>query len=431
MRNRFRYAGLLLVGALALAACEVDDEPVDPVDEPEDPDTGVVDPEAEPEDPDEDVARADADLVIWADDTRTPALQPFAEEFGETEGVQVVIQELPFEDIDDQLITAAPAGEGPDIIIGAHDWLGRLVEAGVVTSIDLSPVEGQLVDVAVEAFTFEEATYGLPYSTENIALIRNTDLVPDAPETWDEVIEVGTQLQEDGEVELPLVLPTEPADPYHKYPIFTAYGGYVFGQLEDGTYDPDDLGIDTEGAFQAGQAFQDWIEADFVSPDVSYDIMIDLFSRGEAAFAMTGPWALPDFEEAGVPYEVSVIPTIEGGTPQPFVGVQGFMVSAFAESQLLAETFLMDYMATEEAQLQLFEADPRPPANQSAFEQVADDPNLEAFGEAGLEGQPMPAIPEMDGVWDAWTDAWELIFEGEDPEQAFSTAAEQIRAAIG
>ena len=78
--------------------------------------------------------RADADLVIWADDTRAPVITPFAEEFAAANGITVAVQELGFGDIRDRLIVAGPAGEGPDVIIGAHDWLGQLVAAGAVVS---------------------------------------------------------------------------------------------------------------------------------------------------------------------------------------------------------------------------------------------------------------------------------------------------------
>jgi maltose-binding protein MalE len=42
----------------------------------------------------------------------------------------------------------------------------------------------------------------------------------------------------------------------------------------------------------------------------------------------------------------------------------------------------------------------------------------------------MPAIPEMGSVWQAWTDAYQLVFTGEDPEAAFQGAAVQIRNLI-
>ncbi len=436
MKPTMRLLALMLAALLVLAACAEDEEAVD---EPEDDDVDVEEPDEEPdeEEPDEEepeeepVTRADADLVIWADDTRTPALEPFAEEFGADNDVEVVVQELPFDELDDQLITAGPAGEGPDVIIGAHDWTGRLVENGVIAPIDLGDVADELADVAVEAFSFEGQVYGLPYATENVALIRNAEMVPEAPETWDELIDVGEGLVDDGEAEEAIVWPTEPADPYHNYPVITAYGGYVFGQDEDGSYDPADLGIDSEGSIEAAQAYRDWVEEGILNVDVTYDLMIELFAGGDAPFTIGGPWTLPDFDEAGVDYEVTPIPEIDGGTPQPFVGVQGFMLSAFAENELLAQTFLTDYMATEDAQLALYDADPRPPAMLSAFDEVAEDPDIEGFGESGLDGQPMPNIPEMDSVWESWTDAYELVWEdAEDPETAFTQAADQIRGLI-
>ena len=88
-------------------------------------------------------------------------------------------------------------------------------------------------------------------------------------------------------------------------------------------------------------------------------------------------------------------------------------------------------MGSEEAALALFEADPRPPALLSAFEAVSEDPNIQGFGLAGQDGQPMPAIPEMGSVWSAWTDAYQLVLTGSgDPQQAFTDAATQIRNLI-
>ena len=40
-------------------------------------------------------------------------------------------------DISDQFQIAAPAGEGPDIIVGAHDRAGTLVASGLLAPIDL------------------------------------------------------------------------------------------------------------------------------------------------------------------------------------------------------------------------------------------------------------------------------------------------------
>ena len=57
---------------------------------------------------------------------------------------------------------------------------------GVVAPVDLgaSPRIPRRRD---RGFTYEEQIYGVPYATENIALIRNTDLVPEAPATFEEM----------------------------------------------------------------------------------------------------------------------------------------------------------------------------------------------------------------------------------------------------
>ena len=440
MRLR-RLLALLAAALLLAAACGDDDGDGDTgadvtttTTAPEDEGEGDETEDTLPEAPD----RGDADLVIWADDTRTPVLRTFAEEFGAENDVTVVVFEVAggstFSQIRDMLQVAGPAGEGPDIIIGAHDWLGELTANGAVAPIDLGAAEALLDPVALDAFRYEGQLYGLPYSIENVALIRNTELVPDAPATFEELEEIGLQLLADGRVTTPLVIQNSPPDPFHNYPLFSAAGGYVFGETDQG-YDPSDIGIDSEGGLAAARYFAGWVESGLINPEITYDLMLEQFGNGEAAFAITGPWAVSQegtgFKAMGVPYVVEAVPPLAGNEARPFVGVQGFMVSAFAENSLLAQTFLVDYMASEEAQIALYEAGGRPPALLSAAEAAADDADVAGFAAAGRNGYPMPAIPEMGSVWTAWTDAYTLVFQGSDPEQAFRDAAAQIRSQIG
>jgi maltose-binding protein MalE len=94
-------------------------------------------------------------LIIWADETRAPVLQEVATAFEDAYGVPVEIQEVGFGDIRGQLATAGPTGEGPDIIIGAHDWLGELIQNGLIEPIILP--EAMIKDfdqVAIDAFSW-------------------------------------------------------------------------------------------------------------------------------------------------------------------------------------------------------------------------------------------------------------------------------------
>jgi len=408
-RTLWLALSLVVVLSLMLAACGPQPTEETPAPVPTEEPTPV---ETEPPEP-------EISLVIWADETRAPILQALAEDFLATYGVGLDVQQVT--GINDQFPIAAPAGEGPDIFIGPHDRLGGWVDSGLVSPIDLGDRGDEFLQVALDAFTYGGQLYGMPYSYENMGLFRNADLVPEAPTTWEELLEVGAALQASGEITYTLALER---DGYKLYPILTSFGGYVFGRSEDGTWNPSDLGIDSQGMIAAGNWIAENVAAGLISPNANEpDTAETLFETGEAAFIMTGPWAVARFQEAGFNYAISPFPS--GG--QPFLGVQGFMINAFSENILLAQAFLTEFVATEDVMRLLYEAGDRPSAFLSVLE-ATDDPDLAAFGAAGENAALMPAIPEMGAVWGSWNSAVILVITGEDtPENAFGTAAQQIR----
>ncbi|MDF1500585.1 MAG: extracellular solute-binding protein [Anaerolineales bacterium] len=420
MKRRFAWTLLTLFVALSvlLGACAPAATPEPAPAEPPAEEEPVEEPTAV-----EEPAEPELTLVIWADETRAPILQDLADEFQAEYGVGLEVQQVA--DINDQLPIAAPAGEGPDIFIGPHDRLGGWVDSGLVTPIDLGAKEDAFLDVALGGFTYDGQLYGMPYAIENMALFRNVDLVPEAPETWDELLQISRDLIDAGEVTYGLVLED---NGYKVYPVLTSFGGYVFGRSEAGTWDPNDLGIDSEGMIQAGTWITENVEAGLISPNANdADTAETLFETGEAAFIMTGPWALERFRTSGVNYGISPFPS-DG---QAFAGIQGFMINAFSENILLAQAFLTEFVATEETMRALYKAGDRPSAYLPVLE-TTEDPDLAAFGEAGENAALMPAIPEMGAVWGSWNSAVVLVITGEDtPDSAFSTAAQQIREVLG
>jgi maltose-binding protein MalE len=368
--------------------------------------------------------RPEGGILIWADELRAPFLAELVPQFEAEFGIPVAVEQpaSPREDF----VIAAPAGEGPDLIIGAHDWLGQFVANGLLAPVDLGGQADQFVDTAVEAFTYNGELYGMPVSTENVAFFRNTDLVPDAPATWDEVLQICEELGD----QVAQCFPQREADPYHFYPIQTSFGGNVFGRTPEGDFNPEDVQIDSEGSLAAAQFLAQLGEAGYYQPGSDYDIYHTLFEQGDAAFIITGPWALERINESGVPYAISPIPA--GTQPgAPFLGAQGFMVNAFGEGQIEAQLFLTEFIATPEVMRALAEGSGRPSAFIPVLEEQMQDEAIAGFAEAGEAAVPMPAIPEMASVWDAWSDAQTLIIQGsEDPIVAFQNAAEQIRTLI-
>jgi arabinogalactan oligomer / maltooligosaccharide transport system substrate-binding protein len=435
----------LAVLALALAACAGDDTEPEPEAAPETDEAAEDEPEEEvdeteepeeAEEADEEAeelpTRADADLVIWADDTRTPIIQAIGDEFAEEQGITVAVQQLDFGDIRDHLIVTGPAGEGPDIIIGAHDWLGQLVANAVLAPVELGDRVDDFHSVGLEAFTYEGNLYGLPYALENVALFRNTDLAPEAPSDFEDMAATGLDLVDAGEAELPFALQVgTDGDPYHFYPLFTSFGSSVFAINDDGTYDPDQPLVDSDEGLAFAEALADLADRGVLNADLTFDLAKEAFAEGRAPYTISGPWNTADYLDADIEFVVETIPSLGGETAAPFVGVQGFMISAYAENPLYANDFVLNYLGTEDIARQLFETGQRPPALVSVSEEVQDDPIIAGFAEVGANGQPMPAIPAMASVWEDWGTAQRDIILGvDDPAERMSQAGEHIRAAL-
>lgn len=366
-------------------------------------------------------------LTIWTDDQRLPVITELSKQFTEEFGVEVVVEPQGTTNTMNAMLTS-PA-EGPDLFIIPHDNIGSLVESGVVAPIDLGDKAASFLPNSLEGFTYDGQLYGVPFAVENVAFFRNVDLVPDAPATWDEVAAVGRELVDSGAAEYAMAFPDLG---YNYFPVYTAFGGYIFGRDEAGSYTSDDVGIDGEGMVAGAEFANSLIRDGYASENLDWEAAHVLFDSGAAPFIITGPWAVQRFKDNGINYAVTAFPpATEGGDPgAPFIGVQGFAVNAQSENLLLAQTYLTEFIATEAAQQYIFETDPRPSAWLSVFE-ATEDPDMRGFAEAGANGQAMPAIPAMGYVWDAWSAAGLLIAQGElTPAEALAEAATQIETQI-
>jgi arabinogalactan oligomer/maltooligosaccharide transport system substrate-binding protein len=366
-----------------------------------------------------------ATLTVWVDADRAPVLKDAAADFTKDSGVKVKLVQKDFGKIQEEFTAQVPSGKGPDITIGAHDWLGGFVTNGVVQPIELGDKAADFEDVAIQAMSYEGKTYGVPYAIENIALLRNTALAPEAPTDYNDMVADGKAAG----TEFPfLIQVSAEGDPYHMYPFQTSFGAPVFGTNTDGSYNPDDLQIG------AGTGFATWLAeqgaAGLLSTSVTGDIAKEKFNSGASPYFVTGPWNVGPALDAGIDVAVDPIPSAGGEVAQPFVGVQGFFVSAKSKNTLAANEFLTNFIGTEEVQTALFEKGQRPPALTASFEKAASDPIVAAFGEVGANGVPQPTIPQMGKVWQFWGVTEAAIIDGGDPTALWEKMTADIQAAI-
>jgi maltose-binding protein MalE len=373
-------------------------------------------------------ATAQERLTLWVYDSgRIEVLTELGRQFEAQYGVAVEVSLVDLGQIRTQLLLSAGGAESADLAIIPHDNLGPLVENGVVMEVNLGGRVASFLEPAIQGFSYNGRLYGVPLAVENIGFFYNPSLVPNPPATWDEAIAITERLIREGRVDYMMGLPDAT---YNVYPIYDTFGGTIFGRNPDGSLNGRNVQIADPG-FVAGLEFlTSLVRRGLVPQTIDWDGAHVLFESGRAPFCPTGPWALNRFQTSGVPYAIAPFPAARAGGPagNPFLGVQGLIINTTSPRRLLAQTFAVDFIAREESMRAIFNAEPRPSAWRSIFNTAGDADTL-AFNAAGVNAVPMPSIPEMGFVWDAWVAAAELSFSGtRTPLEALRNARQQIEA---
>lgn len=118
-------------------------------------------------------------IVIWhaIGPNEIKAFEDLIAEF-EIEYPNIDIQLEQKADLETSLKAAIPAGQGPDLFMWAHDWIGKFAEAGMLEPIDeyITPeVLSKFSPMAQDAIEYGGHYYAMPYAAETVALIYNRD----------------------------------------------------------------------------------------------------------------------------------------------------------------------------------------------------------------------------------------------------------------
>jgi arabinogalactan oligomer/maltooligosaccharide transport system substrate-binding protein len=350
-------------------------------------------------------------LLIWVDNGVKSVVMKTIYSWSVKNNVDVTIVGKDFGSVRDLLKTAVAAHNGPDILAAApNDWTGDLAAAGVLRPITLTTaVKAGLQQNAYDAFLYGGAHYAVPTWTENIAVLRNPKYVK-TPVTSINSIPAGKlQIGTWG---------ATGSDPYHFYPVQTAFGASVFQSNAQGWTKT--LGM----TGTSGDAFATFLStkgaAFFGGADTPWNTAVCNLINGTKPLWVTGPWAISAVE-AGVANSVATPNCSKGisaakgtlaidpfwkGTDgkvaKQFVGVRGFFLTSETGTPLAAANALLNYVAGKDPQVAFYSQSNRPPANLAAYKVVSKDPVIKGFGAAGATGVPMPNIPAMDSVWDKW-----------------------------
>lgn len=422
-RTTTTLVGIAAAACLALTACGRDDS------------AG-----AGGEDQSEEISggKAEGTIEVWAMGTEGEMLDDFAEDFEEANpDATVNVTAVPWESAHEKLANAITAGETPDVSLIGTTWMGEFAEAG-----GLMPTPEGLVDEADffpgawESTEVGGTSYGVPWYVETRVLYYRTDLAKqagwdEAPKSWDELTQFAQDLQGKAGAKYGFyVQPGQTGSWQTALPFAWSNGASLTN--EDGT----EYTIDSPETAEAIDYY-----ASFVQDGLSLDRAVDPgelesgFADGTFGSFISGPWHTGLVEDAGVTedqYTVAPLPSPDGdGMGTSFVGGGDLAVFNDAENPDGAWKFVQ-WLSDPETQQDFYDEVGDLPAVQAAWEtgELADDPQLQVFGEQLNSAQSPPAVP----TWEQVAGSIDALIEqaargkisGEDAAQQMQAEAQSI-----
>lgn len=358
-------------------------------------------------------------LTIWTGANRDKdqleaALAAFTEDLGVEVTVEVVDPDLP-----QKFQQAAATGDGPDIVMWAHDRFGEWANGGLIQPVSPSDEWASgVLGTSLDAVQFGGETWGYPVAVEAVTLIYNKDLV-DTPATAFEDLAAG------GDSSGGKIL-WDYNNTYFTMPMLMAGGGYAF-QKVDGVYDGSTTGVNNAGAIAGAEVLKSLFDGGAVPQGVDYGVMDGAMANGEVAMVLNGPWSWGGYQNAGINIGVAPIPTVGGKTAPPFLGVQALGINAASENADLAVELIENYLATDEG-LATWNANGALGALADTSAAKAQNSELvSGMLAVAADGVPMPSNPEMGAFWAAMGPALTNITSGAaSPADALNDAAARI-----
>lgn len=289
----------------------------------------------------------------------------------------------------------------------------------------LAPLEGDLevdtsglLESTVDSATYMGTLYALPQNTNGQLLYRNTEIVPEAPENWADLVESCT-LAEEAEVDcLTTQLKQYEGLTVNAVGFMEGWGGSVLD--DDGN-----VVVDSDEAKEGLQALVDAYEDGTISSasTAATEEETNLaFTAGETAYAINWPYMYTNAEDAEA--------TADKFDVQPLVGKDGVGVSTLggynnginvnSENKATARDFI-EFIVNEENQT-WFADNSFPPVLASIYDDedlIEQYPYLPALKESLENAAPRPVSPFYTAISKAVQDnAYAALNGNVDVDQA-------------
>lgn len=315
-------------------------------------------------------------------------------------------------------------------------WTGEFADNEYIVSLEefRDDVEGANLPGAINSSQWQNELFALPYSSNGGFLYYRTDLVDEAPTTWDEVMEIGIEKGEEAGIGGFVGLGNQ----YEGFVVnflqlFWSAGGNLFDEAqENSTF------LEGDAAERALQWLTDGMENGLFAK--GFDSMVEddarsLFQSGEAVFMHNWPYAIPllngDDGESAVEgkFDFAPLPGFDGNEGVGALGGLNNAVSALSQNPEVAKKFVVWAATSPEAQQILLDHS-LPPTLLSAYDD-ADDQSVEMLGKVLANAEARPPVPGYNSLSLAIQENLHPAYLGQkDPQEALQAVDEAAQKAL-
>jgi arabinogalactan oligomer/maltooligosaccharide transport system substrate-binding protein len=339
-----------------------------------------------------------------------------------------------------QLLDQVPADSAPDLILIPNEIVGPLADVTAITPVNIpAAIARTLNRPSLAGFRYGRNYFGVPVLRQNMALVSNVSLVPQAPKTFRRLANRAVNLANSGRATVPFAVAQGPeGNAFTTYPLFSGLGGYVYGANSDGSLKPDDIGLDNSTFRANNRVIDEWNSRGLLRSALTEEEARTAFLGGQSPFWITGPQDIQRLKTGSFRYRITPVPEIVSGqTPAAMVSSWGFAMTSFASDRgitRVTQRFLREVIASANTQAALSEKSPivALPASTPALAQVK-DPVLLAFGAAATNrAVPAPNLPLWPDARGALGGAWRNATSGAEAtpaRRAFRAAQESLTGA--
>lgn len=338
--------------------------------------------------------------------------------------IKVKYVNVPFDAAQNKFDTAAGSKGAPDVLRSEVGWTPAFAKKSYFLPLDGTEAladQDKFQASLLKQAQFAGKTYGVPFTTDTLALVYNKKLfqqagIADAPKTWDDLKAAAKTIKA-----------KTGADGFWLNTASYYAQPFLYGEGADMVdTSAKKITINSPAAVKGLTTWQSMFSgAGLHKADTTadgYAHIQDAFVNGKVAAIIQGPWEITNFYKGSAFADkgnLGIAPVPAGSAGSAGAPTGGHNLAVYAGSdkahQEAALTFV-NFMTSAKSQTTIALKNSTLPTRSDAYTaQVTADPGVKGFQAVLSSAQPRPELPEYSSLWGPFGDELTKVAGGKEP----------------